>query len=328
MRFAQSTLVRETVSKSKHILLNVHRNPDLDSVGSALALQMVLMDMGKQVDVAGPHKVNPDYLFLPGVDKIKLIDYKMYDFTPYDLLIILDSGSSQIVTGDPEIPLPHLPCIVIDHHKNNNIEAQIKLIDDHASSTAEILYHLFEDWNVMVTPEIATMLFAGACHDTMFFKYNENEVDTFQVAAHLIAKGADKNLILNHVFNSLELSYVKYVGKMLERIRYENTTSSNSGFVWIALEYEGYKEMGSPISLREYVADNFIQSVKDSPFGVVMVEEQKGKLCISFRGKEKSNMSAIAQRLGGGGHKLRAGATLYGKDFNEMVEKVLSTLKS
>jgi phosphoesterase RecJ-like protein len=214
----------------------------------------------------------------------------------------------------------------VDHHKNNSIEARLKIVDEHASSSCEMLYHLFGDWRMEITPEIATFLFAGACHDTMFFKYNENETDTFRVASELIAKGADKAGILYHVFNNMDLAFVKNVGRMLEWIRIEKTASGKS-FARVALNFEEYRAMGAPLNIREYVADSYLQSIRETLFGIVMVEETKGKLSVSFRGKEQSDMSALARLFGGGGHTLRAGATLYGSSFDDLVNQVVSTLQ-
>lgn len=327
MRFPQSASIRREIRSARRILLNIHRNPDLDSIGSALAMQAACRNLGKPADIVGPHEPNPDYLFLKGAGDIMIRDFRTFDASPYDLMVVLDSGSPQIVTASRDIPLPGIPRIVIDHHRNNSIEAKIKLVDEHASSTAEILFHLFEDWKMEINPGLATFLFAGASHDTMFFRYNENEADTFAVAARLIAQGADKNSILSHVYNNMTLPYIVFVGKMLERIKYEEIPGEKEGFVWSAVDAEEYDKMGRFPNIREYVADSFIQSVKGAAFGIIMVEETKGRLSLSFRGKEGTDMSALAQRFGGGGHLLRAGATVYGKDFREMVETVLDSLK-
>ncbi len=326
MHFTGSEEARKLVTAANCILLNVHRNPDLDSVGSSLAMRLALQRMGKHADIVGPHRINPDYLFLNGAETIRTVDYADFDAAGYDLMVVLDSGSDQIVTGNPHTPLPSLERLVVDHHKNNSIEARLKIIDEHASSTCEMLYHLFNDWRVEITPELATLLFAGACHDTMFFKYNENETDTFRVASELISKGADKAGILFHVFNNMNLEFVKNVGRMLEWIRIEKTASGKS-FACVALNFEEYQAMGAPFNIREYVADSYLQSIKGTLFGIVMVEEAKGKLSVSFRGKEQSDMSALARLFNGGGHKLRAGATLYGSNFNDLVNQVVSALK-
>src|SRR3990167_3127647 len=150
MHFEKSKKILEALKKANNILVNVHRNPDLDSVGSALAFKYILNKLGKKVTIIGPHPVEPAFLFLPGANTIKVVDFHTFDFKPYDLFLILDSASAQIVTSDPKLPLPSLPLLVIDHHKGNNIQAGIKLVKEDASATAEIIYYLLKDWEMKI----------------------------------------------------------------------------------------------------------------------------------------------------------------------------------
>jgi len=321
MHFSQSKDIKDAIVKAKHILINVHRNPDLDSVGSALALSLVLKKMGKVATIVGPHRIDPKHAFISDSNNIKIINYKTFDFSPFDLFFILDSGSPQIVTDDPQVLLPQIPRIVIDHHKTNNIKGDIKLLKDDASATSEILFGLFQDWGMTISPDIATMLFAGLSHDTLFFKYTENDKDTFTAAASLIRMGADKDLILDRVFNNTDATFLCNTGKVLQQLKIQN------GFAWVALSYKEYKKMGSPLGMREYLADFFISTIAHTSFGIVMLEEKPGKLCISFRGKKGVDVSKIAQKLDGGGHLYRAGATVY-EDFKTAVGRVLSCASS
>lgn len=321
MHFSQSKDIKDAITRAKHILINVHRNPDLDSVGSALALYHVLKKMGKFPTIVGPHHIDPKHAFIPGSNDIKIIDYKTFDFSLFDLFFILDSGSLQIVTDNPQISLPQIPLIVIDHHKTNNIKAGIKLLKDDASATAEILFSLFQDWGITIGPDIATILFAGLSHDTLFFKYTENDKETFTTAASLIEMGADKDLILERVFNNTDVVFLRNIGKILQQLKIQK------GFAWVAISYKEYKKMGAPLGMREYLADFFISTIAHTSFGIVMVEEKPGKLCISFRGKKGVDVSKIAKKLEGGGHLYRAGTTVYG-NFKTTVKRVLTCSSS
>lgn len=319
MHFEKSKKILGTLKKAKNILINVHRNPDLDSVGSALAFKYILTPFGKKVTMVGPHAIEPAFLFLPGADSIQTVDFHTFNFKPYDLFLILDSASAQIVTSDPKLPLPSLPLLVIDHHKGNNIEAELKLVKESASATAEIIYYLLQDWKMRIPKDLATILFSAICHDTVFFKYTENDNETFPIISDLIKLGADKNAVLFNIYNNLDFEFIKNVAFVLSKIKQE------TGFVWTGLNYDEYKKIGCPVGLREYVSDHFFQSVKGTKFGIVMIEEQPGKLCISFRAKAGLDISRLAEQLGGGGHLYRAGATVYGV-YNKSLKHVLSTI--
>ncbi|NDK10393.1 hypothetical protein GW846_06490, partial [Candidatus Gracilibacteria bacterium] len=132
------------IKKAKNILINIHRNPDLDSIGSATALYQALIKMKKKVTLICPHEIPENYKFLKGADLVETIDFKTWADTevrPYDLFLILDSGSYDIVTGSKEIKLPDMKKIIVDHHQTNNwSDCLLKLLDIEASSTAEIVY--------------------------------------------------------------------------------------------------------------------------------------------------------------------------------------------
>ena len=56
-----------------------------------------------------------------------------------------------------------------------------------------------------------------------------------------------------------------------------------------------------------------------------MIEEEPGKLCIGLRSKTGLDISIFAKKLGGGGHLYRAGATVYGKDFEKVIALIRNT---
>ena len=81
MNYKESTQILEEIKKAKRILVNCHRSPDSDSVGSALALSKIVEAMGKEVLIVCPNEIPEDLRFLEGSEKIKRIDYSNYDFS-------------------------------------------------------------------------------------------------------------------------------------------------------------------------------------------------------------------------------------------------------
>src|SRR3990167_4469134 len=102
MYYSQSLKILEAIKKANKILINVHRNPDLDSIGSATALYQALTKIGKKVTLVCPHEIPKNFKFLKGADKVEVIDFMNFknfiNFTNSDLFLILDSGSYDIVT--------------------------------------------------------------------------------------------------------------------------------------------------------------------------------------------------------------------------------------
>lgn len=316
MHYPLTESIFSEIKNAGNILINVHRNPDLDSIGSATALYQALIKMRKKVTLICPHEIPENLKFLKGAKEVLTINFNDFtDFGLYDLFLVLDSGSYDIVTGDKEIILPNIRKIVIDHHQTNNWnDYLLKLLDVEASSTSEIIYRILLDWGVVIVPEIATSIFAGIASDTVFFKYEKNANKTFKIAAELLDLGADKNEIVEHSFDSFDFDLVRLIGEFLTRIQ------KGKGFVYSILDNKTFLKFGKQRGARETVANLFARSIKGFDFGIMAVEYEKDKFAVSFRSKN-TDVSILAKKFGGGGHKNAAGATIYG-NIDQVIKKI------
>jgi len=328
MNYKNSFLILEAIKKAKNILVNVHPHADLDSLSGALAFKKVIEQINskKKVLVVSPEAIKEDFSFLGGgVKKIKVIDFSSFDFSLYDLFLILDASSEDRVTGFKKIFLPKsLKKIIIDHHLDNRIEGEIKLIQDKACATCEILFKLFLDWRIKINANLATLILAGIVGDTVFFRYFSDVANQWKIVERLLNLGADFRLIRENYF-SYSLPFLRFLGEFLRRLKIEK--KGGKKFVWAAMNFEDYQRFGLPSTGQSFVADLFLVAIKEVDFGFLILEKEKNKLSISFRSKPEINVAVIAQKLGGGGHKNAAGATVEGK-FEKEVERILKTVNS
>jgi len=319
--YPQSKLILKEIKKANNILINVHRSPDLDTVGSATALYQVLTKMGMSATLVCPHEIPENFKFLKGANKVMTIDFSSFDFSPFDLFLIADSGSYEIVTGSKEIELPEINKIIIDHHRTNNWENYLsRLLDIRASSTCEIIYQMMQDWGIKIDAEIATSLFSGIASDTVFFKYGENAKKTFRIASELLDLGSDKNKLVDQAFDSFDFELVRMIGEFLVNIQ------KGTGFIYSIMNYETFVKYGKNRGARELVANLFARSIKGFDFGFMAVEYEPEKFAVSFRSKH-TDVSEIAKKLGGGGHRNAAGATVKG-EFKTIVKNIIDIIKT
>lgn len=323
MNYEESTQILKEIKKAKKILVNCHRSPDADGVGSSLALYLALKKMGKEVKVVCPSNLREDLKFLLHSEVIEKINFKKFDFKDYDLFFCLDSAGPNMVTGDEHIPLPKIPIILIDHHKTNPKFGKINMVDSKVSSTAEIIYLIFEDWKVKIDKDIATLLFSGILSDTGIFQYPGVTGRTFKIAEVLMEKGADKDEIIFRLARSYSFKEVKLWGEILARIKKDESYK----FVWSAVPHEIYEKYSKPEGTKESAANLFAPIINDTDFGMVMVEETKGTTTVSLRSRTGFDVSKIALALGGGGHNNAAGGKVSGLSFDEAVEKILRTAR-
>ena len=323
--YSESKKILAEVKKAKRILVNCHRGPDPDSIGSALALFEVLRKWDKKVTlVCSSNELFDKINFLHNYSKIqKGVNFSNIDYSKHDLFITLDSSSWGMVTGDNNIPIPKIPMVVIDHHKTNPKYGTVNLVDSNVQSVGELMYRVFMDWGIKLNKHIATDLLTGMIGDTGAFRYPGSTDETFRAVGELVANGADTDMIIHHIYRSEPFQLVKFYGEVLNRLKLDR----RGRFVWATVPFEVYKSLGMPSSAKEASASLFAQVVDNTDFGFIAVEVEKDKLAVSFRSRTGFDTSKIAVELGGGGHSAASGAKIVGMPFEKAVNKLLKVAR-
>lgn len=314
------TDIKEVIRLAKSIVINVHRNPDLDTVGSSEALQGALSQMGKNAVRICPDPIPASFSFLTATKNIQTVDFMKYDFGRHDLFLILDTGSISHLTGQQHGQLPKIKTIVIDHHSVNTVPADIRLINTESSSTAEIIYNIMKVWNIEIDQKIATALAAGILSDTQLFRFSGNRTKEIDMVSDLIKKGADKNAVCEAMFGHMELNRVKLYGRVISEV-----TVVEKRYAFVFIDHATFLKYGSPKGVRDAASD-YLRGIEGIEYAVVGIEEKPGELFLSFRSRVYE-VSRLASALGGGGHKQAAGATVY-DTFEQAKNKVMQILSS
>jgi len=319
MKYKDSKKLLKELKKAKRILINVHRSPDQDGIGSALSFYEFLESKGKELKVICPSDLTKEHTFLPHAEVIEKIDFSSFDFDQWDILLCLDSANWGMVSGGLDIKMPEIKMLLIDHHVTSERFAKVNIVDDKVSSTCELVYLLFKKWKIKLSRDICQNLLAGIICDTGVFEYPNTSSQTLGIVKELMDKGANKNEIVEKVYRNYPFNKLKLWGKILEDMQFDKENK----FVYSAVSYESYKEYGEPVSAKETSASMFCPIIDGADFGMVMIEEDKEKLTVSFRSKKDFDVSRLAKDLDGGGHRLAAGATITGEEFPKAVNKVI-----
>lgn len=300
--------IRAEVEKAKSILLHFHPSPDPDSVGGALAMMHVLKGMGKNVTVMkGDSDVPPEFSFFPGIDQVLMKNWHEITPSEYDLFIAQDSSGVGMITRmvGVEFPLTQ-KVIIIDHHLSNTKFGHINFVDTEYAAVCEMLFHLFKEWQVTITPEIAHCLLIGIYTDTGGLRYDSTTprtVETFAALAKIYPKYTKSLFVLGNSRNKASF--------MFEGLALSHVTEYPGGLTVSAVAYtdlEQHQIKENDTSSGD--TSNTIKSVIGWEIGASCIEIAPGKTKMSFRTRnpEKYDLSIIAGKLGGGGHKAAAGA--------------------
>jgi phosphoesterase RecJ-like protein len=322
-----SSEILSEIKKANSILLHCHPSPDPDSVGSVLAMKFALESLGKKVTVIqGDTGIPESFMHFPGARDIVKKSFGEITIKDFDLFIILDSGSPEMVSRKnlPEFPL-QIKSIVIDHHSSNKKYADINLVE-HAPSTTFVLYKLFKQWGITITPEIASNLFIGLYTDTGAFKFPPTDHETFKVASELTAIAPKFTDLIFAMENSQTKENIYFEALALNSIK----TYLNDTLVVSTVSYKDLvdKNISNGEQTRGIGISNILKSVVGWDIAVAAIEREPNvvKLSLRTRNQEKYDVSRLAVALGGGGHKGAAGAVLT-TSLDEAVAKVVETAK-
>jgi len=293
---------RQAVEAAQHILVVTHVGPDGDALGSLTAVGQALAHVGKDVTLACDSDMPNRFDYLTFIDRVvKRPDARV----SYDLLIALDCGDEQRM-GDVfnNLPSPKPRLVNIDHHITNTYFGDLNWIAD-CPSTAEMVYHLFNDLGWPIDKHVAMSLLTGVVTDTLGFRTPNVTPTTLRVASALMEAGADLPLITMQTLNLKPLSTLRLWQIGLNQMQIED------GLMWTTItnrdrEMIGYRNDSSSGLV------NLLADVNRVAIGVVLMEMEDGTIRVGFRSRPPYDVARLAQSLGGGGHPQAAGCTMDG----------------
>ena len=171
----------QALKNGKKFFIAGHQNPDGDSLGCTLTMVSLLTRLGKESYAYATPAVGSDLKFLPGLQQVHVDT--LPEKPDFDTVILLEC-SDRTRGGNLESVLQNAKTIInIDHHLISDEYGDINYIDSSASSTAEIIFQLFEasEDNLLPTPEEATCLYTGLETDTGRFLHSNTTAEALRI---------------------------------------------------------------------------------------------------------------------------------------------------
>lgn len=210
------------IDESGTVVLCCHQNPDGDALGAVLGMGEVLRQQGKDVLMVAPDQY-PDYLqWLPNSDKIvrydKRKDYVETMLKVCDLVVCLDFNTFSR-TDEMAAALSNSPArkVLIDHHPNPDINAEVIVSHPEASSTCELVFRVV--WQLGLfeqqTKHFAVPVYTGMMTDTGGFTYNSSNSEIYYIISQLLTKRINKDKIYRNVYHNYSEHRLRLVGHVL-----------------------------------------------------------------------------------------------------------------
>ncbi len=290
--------VGEKLHKAKNILILTHLRPDGDAIGSLLGLGLSLQAAGKSVKMVSVDGVPAAFRHLTGSDKIA----KRTDEN-FDLLIVVDCSDLDRV-GNPFEGFEQ-PDISIDHHITNLNFAVLNLVETEAAATSEIIARCLPAWGFPVSAGVSDALLTGILSDTIGFRTSNVTGQVLRTAADLVDAGSNLANLYRKALLQKSLNAARYWGAGLSNLMLED------GIVWTSLTLADRRSANYP-GRDDADLINMLSFLNEAEVAIIFVEQPDNVVKVSWRAQNGKDVSQVALRFGGGGHRAAAGAEIAG----------------
>ncbi len=274
----------------------LHRNPDGDAVGSAVAAVRYLRSHGIAASLLLPEPMPERLAFL--TEGVPLASGTPEEILCVDIASLAQTGAAApLVAGASTV-------LSIDHHEIGT-PFSLYYTCGEASSVGEVLYDLFSDGGRhSLNPSVAAPLFAAIASDTGGFRFRNATPAAHRAAAALLATGIDGAEISRRLFD----------------IRTDGELAAMAAAITMTRQYYGGRLSVLAVSLADLASlglsehdfDGVIDTVRSRQgveIAALIRERADGTVRLSLR-SVGADVAALCLAFGGGGHKLAAGATL------------------
>lgn len=326
---AQSDQLSSMIQKSNRVVVTCHMTPDGDALGASLCMVHVLLSMGKFATVVVPDCPPQNLMFLPGSSHVVVASCRPERaeslLTDADLVVLLDFNDlKRIDRMAPMVEASKAKRVVIDHHLNPSIKADVLISRPDVSSTCALLYQVLESIGLerRISREAAECCCTGMMTDTGNFSYNSNDPQLYRILERLVAKGVDKDAIYTRHFNTNTESRVRLMG--YAQSRKMQILPEHQAAV-IALSREELDEFGYKRGDTEALV-NVPLSIPGITYSIFLREDEPGYVKVSMRSKGNFSVKEICEaHFGGGGHVNASGGEMRAP-LEEVLQRVIDVL--
>lgn len=323
MPYTEATKIQEIIKDADKVLIIQAENPDGDSLGTSLALEHILGELGKEPSMYCAVDM-PTYLrYLPGWDRVSHELPREFDAS-----IIVDASTMTLFEhlGQPEQKrLAGKPCIVLDHHEtvDNLVPFTTVMINDPGRASAgELLYLVAKDLGWPLSSESGGFICASILGDTQGLTNQLASAETYRVMAELVDLGVDRPKLeeMRREYGKMQPEIFRYKAKLIGRTEF----ALDGRLAYISIpqnEINQYSPLYNPAPL---IQSDMLQTL-GVEMAIVFKVYDDGKITGAIRCNPKAPIGAdLAKHFGGGGHKFASGFKISGgRSFDDILRDCL-----
>jgi len=316
--YPEAQEIEKLINAAERIVIIQADNPDGDSLGSALALEQILGDLGKKTYLYCGATIPLHLTYLQGWDRV-------FSELPshFDLSIIVDTSADSLLENIQKAGqkgwLASRPSIVLDHHQTEaTITFATVMCNKAAVATGEVIYELARQLNWPLNDTAKSMVATAILSDSLGLTTSATTGRSIHIIGELVDAGlniAELDTARREMMRkSPEL--VKYKGELLQRIEYYN----HDHIAVITIPWEEIKKYSPQYNPSILVLDD-MRLTTGTNVAISFKLYNDGHATAKIRANYGAPIAAqLAEHFGGGGHSYSSGfkVSLNGRPFNEV----------
>jgi len=293
----------EVIASGQRFIVACHRRPDADAIGSAVAFASLIETLGKEAWVYVPDRLPPSIRFLA---EGTTIHTSLADSGEFDARWVMDTAATELLPAGIYEYTEGGPLVIVDHHSAHDDVGDVVVRDINACATGEIVYELAIALGLTpseLAPKARTALYAAMSADTAGFRYPSTTASNLRAAASLVEAGVDPWEVSYRLFESWSSGKLRLLGTVLDSMSVE----SNGRLALLRVsQAEILAAEACDFDIEGLV--DYGRRIDGVQVAALAWEDADGEIHLSFRSRGNIDVSALAIKFGGGGHKGAAGA--------------------
>jgi phosphoesterase RecJ-like protein len=217
--------------------------------------------------------------------------------------VVVFECSSLDRTGNVEGLIPGgVPIINIDHHQKNTSYGSINVVETSRGACGELLFELLKFWRARITKSMAQQMAIALVTDTGRFRHPSTTSRTLEIAAALLALGADLTDLTDRIYYQMAEPQFRLIHQILVNAQLR----MDKALCMLLLRQSDLQNAGIPARDTEGLVD-YSLAIKGVRVGALLKELSPTQTKISLRSPDSIDVAKLARKFGGGGHKNAAG---------------------
>lgn len=312
----QLAAARAFIQAHNDFLVVAHVNPDGDAASSTVAVGWMLGKLGKRYTMINEGKTPDKFSYLWGFDQLLRYD-QLPTGQQFRAVISVDCADEARIGQVREAVAEGALLLNIDHHATNQRFGDTALVRADAAATVELLFDLASELGLALEPELATALYTGLVTDTGGFRYSSTSPRVMQIAAELLAAGVEGHRIAEQTLEKVTYAHIQLLKRSLGSLSF----AYGRRVGWMIVTPEDLKQSGAaPEDMDGLIL--YPRNIEEVEVALLFKQLDERTVKVSLRSNTETDVAAVAQTFGGGGHRRAAGCTAYGT-LDEVIAQVI-----